>query len=321
MTNPAVAGVLALVISLALTPAAMALARRTGVVDEPGPLKRQQAPIPYLGGLAVYVAIVPAVVNYKAFLLLPLGGALLLGVADDVRGLSPATRLAGEVAVGIGVAAIVPTRLGQPFGGVAVVAVTVLLVNGVNLVDGLDVLAGGVVAVAGLSWAVLLGGAPRAAAAALVGALAGFLAYNRPPARIYLGDGGAYLLGAMSAALAAAAWSPGRRASTNVAALLPAAVPAAEVAFAMLRRARARQPLLSGDRRHPYDLLVARGWSAGRSAALYVAVAAVFGAAAIVTDRLHSLDGALAAALAAAVCLVAGAGRCGALRPDGEASP
>jgi len=318
--NPGVAGAVALALALVCTPAAMVLARRAGVVDRPGPLKPHQAPVPYLGGAAVFVAVAPSIVAYRPWLLLPLGGALALGVADDVRGLPPRARLVGELALGAGIAAALPTRLAQPWSGLAIVAVTVVLVNGVNLLDGLDALAGGVLAVGALGWAVLLGGAARALAAAAVGALVGFLAYNRPPARIYLGDGGAYLLGALATVLVVAAWAPGRRPATNVAALLPAAVPAAEVAFAVVRRARAGAPLLSGDRRHPYDLLVTGGWSAARAAGLYATLAGALVVAALVAAGYHSLAGALAVAGAGAVGLVAGAARCGALRPEGEVS-
>ena len=321
MKNPALAAAAALALALAATPVAMVVARRTGVVDRPGPLKPHQAPVPYLGGVAVFVAVLPSLVVYRPWLVLPVGGALGLGVLDDMRGLAPSARLLGELAVGVGIAAAVPLRLAQPWGGIALVAVTAILVNGVNLLDGLDALAGGVLAVGAVGWAVLLGGAPRALAAAVAAATVGFLAYNRPPARVYLGDGGAYVLGALAAVLVAAAWAPGRRSATNVAALLPAAVPAAEVAFAVVRRARAGAPLLSGDRRHPYDLLVARGWSAGRAAGLYAALAAALGVAAVVAAGVHSLAAALAVAAAGALALVAGAARCGALDPGDEVAP
>lgn len=319
MADPVLAATVGLAAALILTPAAMAVARRTGAVDRPGPLKVQTAPVPHVGGAAVFVATAPWVAWMRPGLLAPLGGALALGMADDFFDLSPWLRLAGQVAVGIGIAALVPTRLGEPWGGLAVAAVSVLLINGVNLIDGLDGLASGVVATSCLASAVLLGGAPRAAAAAAVGALAAFLVFNRPPARVYLGDGGSCFLGALLAVLLASAWGHGHRSSTAVAALALAAVPAAEVAFAVLRRLRARGSVVAGDRRHPYDLLVRHGWRPARSALAYVGAEAVLAGAAVLTAALHSVAGAGTVSVVAAGGLLAAAAACGWLRPEGEA--
>ena len=84
------------------------------------------------------------------------------------------------------------------------------MINGVNLIDGLDMLAGGVAAVAAGGFAVILHGSGRQLAIALAASLLGFLVYNRPPARVYLGDGGAYLLGTGLTVLVAESWAPGR---------------------------------------------------------------------------------------------------------------
>ena len=306
-----------LVLALLAVPVAMAVARRTGLVDRPGALKPQDRAVPYLGGAAVFVAALPGLALSRPALVGPLGGALLLGVVDDWRGLPPHWRLAGEVAVGAGVAAVVPTHLVAPVGWLAVVAVTVVLMNGVNMIDGLDGLAGGVVAVAAGAAALLLGGEARTAALAVAAGLVGFLAYNRPPARVYLGDGGAYLLGAWLAAALAWSWAPGVPTAKGVAALVLVAVPAAEVAFAVVRRLGGRVPLVEGDRRHPYDLLVARGWGSGRAAATYVGVEAALCALAVGAGAARNLAFALAAAVAAAAVLVGLAGASGTFhRPE-----
>ena len=89
---------------------------------------------------------------------------------------------------------IVPTHLPPYVGPPLVVLGTVLLVNGMNFLDGLDGLAAGVAATTSVGFAVLLVGSGRYLAVGLACALAGFLVFNRPPARIYLGDSGAYLL-------------------------------------------------------------------------------------------------------------------------------
>jgi UDP-N-acetylmuramyl pentapeptide phosphotransferase/UDP-N-acetylglucosamine-1-phosphate transferase len=202
-----------------------------------------------------------------------------------------------------------------------VVPVTVLLINGVNLLDGLDMLAAGVTGVAALGFAVLLHGPGRLLAAALAGALLGFLAYNRPPARIYLGDGGSYLLGTALALLLTSAWAPHVPAVVGASAAVLVAVPAAEVAFALVRRARGRQSLLAGDRGHPYDRLVQRGWHRPAASLAYIAVQAVLTMAAVVVGRHSLLVAALAVDLVGAVLLVALASATGALSPDQEAHP
>ncbi len=189
-------------VALIATPIAAAVARRTGVVDRPGPLKIQQTPVPYLGGVAVFVAMAGPIAVVRPMLLVPLACLLALGLADDLGDLAPRLRLVCEVAIGAVGGAIVPVP--GPFGAVVTAAFVVGLVNAVNLLDGLDGLAGGVVCASAIGFA-LIGGAARVPGIALAGALGGFLWYNRPPARIYLGDSGAYLCGGALALLAALA--------------------------------------------------------------------------------------------------------------------
>jgi UDP-GlcNAc:undecaprenyl-phosphate GlcNAc-1-phosphate transferase len=193
-------------------------------------------------------------------LLLPPLAALLLGVADDARDLDPRARLAAEVAIGVGVAAAVPHHGVLP--SVLAVVATVVLINAVNLLDGLDALASGVGLAAAIGMAWVTEGDGRALALALAGALAGFLFWNRPPARVYLGDGGAYLLGTVLAELLALAWRPGGSVGRPIAGALFVAVPLVDTGVAIVRRRRSGQPLFQGDRAHVYDQLVDRGLAA-----------------------------------------------------------
>jgi UDP-GlcNAc:undecaprenyl-phosphate/decaprenyl-phosphate GlcNAc-1-phosphate transferase len=305
----------ALVASVALTPVAITLAARTGVVDHPGPLKPQSAPVPYLGGVAVFAAAAIGVILGRPVVIAPLAGALVLGLVDDRFDISARVRLLGQVVVGIGVALALTTRITGVGGAVAVTAVTVLLMNAVNFLDGLDGLASGVLVVTAGMFALLLHDGGRDVAAAVAAALVGFLVYNRPPARIYLGDGGAYFLGAALAALVASAWAPGVRSEVTVASLLLVAIPVAEVLFAVIRRARAHSPITSGDRRHPYDLLVARGRSRGVTALAYAGAQLVLAAGAWGISRAHTLLVPLVATAAVAAVLVAVAALSGALSP------
>ena len=321
MTSLVVVGLVAFAAALAATPVAMAVARRTGVVDRPAPLKPQRAPVPYLGGTAVFLGAIVGGAVGRPLLLLPLGLVLVLGVADDAVPLPPLARLAGQLAIGGLVAAIVPTHLPGALGPVLVVAVTVLLINGVNMIDGLDTLAGGTSAVAAVAFASLLRADGRDLALGLACALAGFLLYNRPPARIYLGDGGSYLLGTALAILVASAWAPGVRTATGIAGLVVVAVPAAEVLFAVVRRLRSRRSLVLGDRGHPYDRLVAKGWPALGASMAYVGAEIVLVALALAVAPAAGSGPALVAALATAVVLVAAAALAGSLVPDRHPGP
>jgi UDP-GlcNAc:undecaprenyl-phosphate/decaprenyl-phosphate GlcNAc-1-phosphate transferase len=299
--------VAAAAIALAVTPLAAALARRAGVVDRPGPLKVHPEAVPYLGGVGVAAGLAGAVVAARPALALPLLGALVLGVADDARDVPPRLRLAGQVGVGVVTAALLDVRLATGLGFVAVAVASVVLMNGVNMVDGLDGLAAGVTLVAAVGFAALLHGDGRTLALGLAGAMAGFLWWNRPPARVYLGDGGAYLLGAALAALLAMAWHRHVPASRSVAALALVGFPAGELAFAVVRRARSRLPLFSGDRRHLYDRLATLGWSGTAAAGACVLGQVVLAAIAVAAGHATTAVAAVVVAAAAAAVLATGA--------------
>jgi UDP-GlcNAc:undecaprenyl-phosphate GlcNAc-1-phosphate transferase len=246
----------------------------------------------------------------------PLVAATALGVADDRTDVPPSVRLGGEIAVGVLVVLTCRVHLGGLWATAALIAVTVVLINGVNMLDGLDMLASGVVAVAAVAFAVLTEPS-RPLAVALAAALAAFLVYNRPPARIYLGDGGAYLLGTALTVLLAASWAPHAPDPRGVAALVVVALPAAEIAFAVVRRVRGHRSLLSGDRGHPYDRLVTRGWSPPAASLAYTGAEVVLATAAVIVGRGASTAAAVAVCVAAAVLLVVVAAVTGALAPDG----
>jgi UDP-GlcNAc:undecaprenyl-phosphate GlcNAc-1-phosphate transferase len=295
-----VAVIVAGALALALTPLMAMLARRLGVVDEPGPLKVQRASVPYLGGVAVGIAVAAVVGFDRPSLLIPLTLALALGVADDVVELGVGARLTGELLVGLAAAAVVPHR--GPLGALATVAFAIVLLNAVNLLDGLDGLASGVVAVAAVGFALVHDGSARTLAWALAGALLGFLVWNRPPARIYLGDGGSYLLGTALALLLAMAYGRGQPVDLAAGALLLVAVPVADTSVAIVRRWRARRPLFAGDRGHIYDQLVDRGWSTRRSTLACVLAQVVFTGAGV---GITALPPGAAVASAATVVVVA----------------
>jgi UDP-GlcNAc:undecaprenyl-phosphate GlcNAc-1-phosphate transferase len=300
-----VALIVAAVVAVVTTPLAARVANAVGVVDRPGPLKVQQQPVPYLGGVVVFAGLAGPVAGAQPALLVPLSMALLLGLADDAVDVTARVRLAGEVLIGITAAVALPGALSIP-GIVAIVLVVVGLLNAVNLLDGLDGLAASVVALGALGFAAVLDGDARVTALALAGALLGFLAWNRPPARIYLGDAGSYLAGVALALLLALTAASDGGTGTTAGALLFVAVPAADTTIAIVRRRRARRPLFRGDRGHVYDQLVDRGWSPNRSVVTCAAAQAVFVALGLAASALGGAPG-----VALAVGVIAVVGACG----------
>jgi UDP-GlcNAc:undecaprenyl-phosphate/decaprenyl-phosphate GlcNAc-1-phosphate transferase len=307
--------------SVLATRGAAVAARRLGIVDNPGPLKPQATPVPYLGGLGVLAGTAVGVAATAPAMLVPITLATALGTLDDGANLSPGVRVVGQLAVGALSAATVKTSLPGPFGPVAVVGATFVLMNGTNLMDGLDGLAGGVAACTGGAFALVLDGDARTVAASFALGCVGFLVYNRPPATVYLGDGGAYLVGTSMALLLASAWKPGVRPQVNLASLLLVAIPAAEVTFALVRRRRSGRSVVEGDRGHPYDRMVARGWTTRRAAAAYVTTALVLGAGAVASSKSRSVSIPALAVASAAAIMVGVAAKNGLLEPSTDDEP
>ncbi len=267
--------VVAFGIALVSAPILRRVAFNLGVVDRPGPLKPQKKPVPYLGGVAVFAGLVVGVVASGRYeLLLPYGAALLLGVTDDVRGLPAGPRLLAELVIGLFAALVVP---GPLLVQVATGVLVVVLLNAVNLLDGQDGLASGAGIVSAVGFAIL-GGDASEIGLALAGALAAFLVFNAPPARMYLGDGGAYLVGTALATLPALTEHGTTDWSVWLGLPLIVGLPLADTAVAILRRSLARRPLFEGDRSHVYDQLVDQGWRVEASTAMCVVLQGVLAA-------------------------------------------
>jgi UDP-GlcNAc:undecaprenyl-phosphate GlcNAc-1-phosphate transferase len=299
-------GVAATAVSLLATPVMARLATRLRWTDRPGPLKPQSSATPYLGGLAVALGVAVGAAAYRPVLLVPLLMALTIGTVDDVRPLSPLTRIAAEVITAGVVAALVSTRFPTGLSFVLVMVSTIVLINGFNLIDGLDALCGSVTLICAIGFAIVMAGDGRLIAVALAGAIAAFLVFNRPPARIYLGDGGSYLIGTTAVILLALCWGPAQKLPTGIASLLLVAMPAAELALAIIRRARAGSSLLEGDRDHPYDQLLRRGWTQRRTVMGYGAVASLLAVAAVVASRVGTAFALVTLAICGTLLIVLG---------------
>jgi UDP-GlcNAc:undecaprenyl-phosphate/decaprenyl-phosphate GlcNAc-1-phosphate transferase len=297
---------LALGIVLVLTPAVGRFARILGVVDEPGETRRiHLRPVPRLGGIAIFLGIfVPALAflaldgPYRGILL---GGAVAttLGVIDDFRGLPWWGKLGGQgaaaaIAIGFGVQIDrftfpvlgvhdLPDWVGVPATFVWIIAI----MNMVNFLDGMDGLAAGICAIAGSTFAIiaLSLGKPEAAilSAIVAGACFGFLRHNFYPARIFMGDSGALLLGFTLATLSIQGLLKTAATVALFFPLLVLAVPIIDTAFVIAKRLKYRRPLYAADRTHLHHRFVNIGFSQRRAAAYMYAWCGTLAAAALAT--------------------------------------
>jgi UDP-GlcNAc:undecaprenyl-phosphate GlcNAc-1-phosphate transferase len=251
---------IAFAVALVATPLCLVAGRAVGLVDRPSgdALKIHARPVPLTGGVAVALAALAGAAASGAmrwWLAASVAAALVVGIVDDARPLPPWVRLAAQAGIG-GLLVTGGLRLGPAglVGAVAVIATVLACTNAVNLMDGQDGLAGGLAAIAGVGLAFLLPGgtAGEALGLATAGAATAFLLWNRPPARIFLGDGGAYVLGTLLAVLAVAVGRGGWPELMAAGACL--AVFAVELVTTMVRRLRSDRSVLLGDRDHAYDV-------------------------------------------------------------------
>jgi UDP-GlcNAc:undecaprenyl-phosphate/decaprenyl-phosphate GlcNAc-1-phosphate transferase len=298
-----IAGAIAFVLSVILVPIVRRLCIRRRLFDMPGPLKIHSQPIPRLGGVAVSFAIVAAVWiagAHRAAHAWSFFAALLLiwivGLADDLRGVSPYLRLAAQFLSG---ALLWRGGWGLPLlgSGALDLAATILFVagftNSVNLLDGMDGLAAGVVGIIAAAYVALPGVLTNpfalTVACSMAGTCAGFLFFNFPGANIYMGDSGSTVLGFGTACLALDLYRS--RPTSGPVLLFPlliASLPLFDAVFAVIRRLRGRGSPLHGDRAHIYDSLHARGWSPRRIALTYYGVTAALAAIGLLGVRKES---------------------------------
>ncbi len=304
-----------------LTPVVRAFAVRRGLLDRAEVQRKiHRRPVPRLGGVAIVAAFyVPLLglllVQSSVGTLLraePLevvglfaGGLAIaaLGFYDDLHGANAWKKLSVQLTVGAlmyGLGFRIDV-IAHPFGpaidlGALGLPFTMLwfagVMNAVNLIDGLDGLAGGV-ALIGLGSSYVLAALRGDSlmmlfSAALAGAVLGFLLYNFNPATIFMGDTGSMFLGFV---LAAAAIQTHQKSDTAVGLLAPIValgLPIGDTLLAMIRRAARGRPMFHADREHVHHLLLAKGWSQRRACMALYGVALLLGTAAVLLGRVTS---------------------------------
>ena len=277
-------------VSLAATAVVIAAARRAGAFDLPGPRRVHREPVPTLGGLALALAVLgvawgarllpgpAAALDPRPLLGLTLASIpmLAVGVVDDLRGTHPLAKLAIQAVAAL---ILIPFGYGvpeltNPFQGSfdsgwlnvpLTVAWVVVVTNAINLIDGLDGLASGAVLIAAgtLWWVGRWHGDfyVMFIAALLIGATLGFLRFNFPPARIFMGDTGSHFLGLSLAAVSLLENRKGTAAVTLLLPLVALAVPIADGAAAFVRRLVRGRPVFHADVGHIHHRLLRLGLS------------------------------------------------------------
>ncbi|NLC53142.1 MAG: undecaprenyl/decaprenyl-phosphate alpha-N-acetylglucosaminyl 1-phosphate transferase [Firmicutes bacterium] len=278
-----------------------------GLLDLPRERRVHATPRPYTGGLAIFIAfsltlLLTGGLNFP-YLGPILGGGLvilLLGLVDDKYDLSAGPKLAVQflVAAFITWAGIRIGYLTNPFGEMVAlgwkgypltILWLVLTINLINIIDGLDGLAAGVSAIAGLSLLVIGLGLGQSAAvflcAILVGVLLGFLPYNFYPARIFMGNSGAYFLGYLLGVISVMG---ALKLPTALALTIPVfamGIPVLDTLWAVWRRWRNGEQITRGDRYHIHHLLLTSGLGMKKSVLVLYGLSLLSGLASIFLSR------------------------------------
>ena len=322
-------GVSAFVLAGLLTWPVRALAIKLSVMDLPNmERKTQKEPVPYLGGVAIALSII--IVTYSAiyysdntkttfplitYALLPAAVLGLMGLIDDIKGLPALPRLIAQTVVAILVGFFLLNRDLQVFSfdnqlvnEVVVVVWIVAICNSINFFDNLDGGAAGSVAVSTLGIALIAAnqGQELITARSIVtcGATAGFLLWNKSPAKIYMGDAGALFLGVLVAVLTIRL-DPGISPQINSIAILPMllAVPVLDTCTVVFSRIRRGISPFTGGKDHLSHRLMRKGISKTNAAFCLWGMQASFVAIALVVYFFSETLGTPAIALAGAYWL------------------
>lgn len=278
-----------------VTPFFEKLGFRFGAVDIPDERRKiHLKPVPRIGGLAIYMATLIALIasvlyiehlklaylfltNYREMVTIFMGASIaaLVGLADDFRSLSPVQKFVGQIAssslllfFGLGIDfLVIPFIKGPLVLGWWTIPITlfwmVSMMNVVNFIDGLDGLAAGITGISALSFFFYLAGKEQAGIAVLsiilVGSCLGFLRYNFFPAKIFMGDSGSMFIGYLLGGIAIQGVMKSMAAMALLVPIVIMGVPVIDAFFAITRRYLTGQPLTIADNQHIHHRLLHKG--------------------------------------------------------------
>lgn len=309
---------ISLAAALLFTPLARRFAFRVGLHDEPSSRKAHPEPIALLGGVAIYGAAAIA-----GFLAVPgaseqlkgifLGGLVILfvGLQDDLGGMDPWVKLVGQATAGL---VLVGFGLKGNLSGIPVldaavtVAWIVVVVNAINLSDNMDGLAGGITAAASLSYFAIAISWDQylvaVIALVLAGGVIGFLVFNFPPARIFMGDAGSHILGFLLAVMGLNLRFPTRpRLATLLVPVIVLGVPLTDMTMVAISRRRRGVPASTGGTDHTSHRLVVRGMTRRMAVVTLWMCGLACGAVALLVSHVPTAFAVAITALFAVVCV------------------
>jgi len=312
----------ALILAISGTPLARRIAPRLGLIDQPDARKVHQRPMPRIGGAAIVVASLAAILvfqdrfEFQQLVGILLGGSFvsLLGALDDRWSMHPFVKLGGQFfAAAIPIATgVVVQMFPEPWMNVAASALWIVgVTNAFNLLDNMDGLSGGICAIAAAFFTLLasLSGQSYVAAlsAAVLGASLGFLIYNFNPATIFMGDSGSLFLGFVLATLAIKLRFPDN--VTFVTWMVPVlvlGVPLFDTTLVVVSRLRrGRNPLTTPGKDHTSHRLVEAGFTTREAVLLLYLAGGAFGLLAVFITQASVLEGYAVGIGAALLCLYA----------------
>jgi UDP-GlcNAc:undecaprenyl-phosphate/decaprenyl-phosphate GlcNAc-1-phosphate transferase len=290
-----------------VVPLMIVLSRRLGVMALPSERHPHSKPMPLLGGLAMFIGFAAAVLLFLPQIsgpermgalgvLLVSGLAAVLLVADDRWSLPPLIKFGLQLLIAL----IAVVGLGKEFQitfvslpGIGIIKLGLLAVpislfwllgmqNTVNLLDGVDGLAAGVVMIVAITLMFAAAGNGQAdvvqIAGALAGACAGFLLFNFSPARIFMGDSGAHFLGTALGVISILGTAKVAVAFTLAIPVLALALPIADTAWAIVRRGRTRASVAQPDLKHIHHRLLDFGLNARQTCFVFYSASGLLGA-------------------------------------------
>ena len=319
----------ALIVSFLMTPVVKTFAYKVGAIDVPKDNRRMhKKPIPRLGGLAIFMGFMVAILLFgqitKQMQGILLGAVIIvvLGVVDDITPLPAKLKFVVQI-----LAALIPVSHGVviqalsnpnlfsdsaywvlgPLGIPVTVLWIVAITNSVNLIDGLDGLANGVSAISATTMLViaLLVSESQVAItmAALVGACVGFMPYNMNPAKMFMGDTGATFLGFILATMSIQGLFKFYALISFVVPFLILGLPIFDTTFAFVRRIANGQSPMQADRSHIHHRLIDMGLNQKQAVATLYVISAILGLSAVVLTTSGEVK---AMMLFVALCVVAG---------------
>ena len=319
----AIAFLLAFITAFVITPYTIRIAKKVGAVDMPEDRRVNKRPMPRLGGLAViagfivsaaYLVISMAIegkIDFTADGLIKkliglLIGLIVLGITcyiDDVKGIKPLAKLAGQTLAAIIVVSsgividnfTIPFKensivLNEVFSYILTIAWIVGITNAINLIDGLDGLSAGITLISCISLLIIfaLNDSPLIAVVlitALSGAIVGFLPYNFSPAKTFIGDVGSNFMGFAISVISILGVAKTYTAIVLIAPIIVLALPIFDTIWAIIRRiikSKSIKGVFKADKGHLHHRLMARGYTQKQAVLILYGITATLGMTAII---------------------------------------